>query len=142
MASHRESRAMNGYALLEAKGGINIHHLENTEGGGKGSFGSSSGLLWGNGATTAQIADMLARELNYPVQDLSGVTKIFDFRLTWTPEGSPLVTATGSEPATATDPGPSLLAALQEQLGLKLEKRKSRVNVLVIDYVERLPIEN
>jgi len=143
MTFHRESRMMNAYALVEAKGGINIRPVNNPEAGGsKGAFGSSQGLLWGSGSTMAQLADTLARELNNPVQDLTGYTKIFDFRLKWTAEEAPLVTAAGTQPGTPSDPGPSLLNALQDQLGLKLEKRRLPVEVLVLDHVERVPIEN
>ena len=37
---------------------------------------------------------------------------------------------------------PSLFAAIQEQLGLKLEQRKGPVDLLVIDHLEKVPIEN
>ena len=37
---------------------------------------------------------------------------------------------------------PNLFTALQEQLGLKLEQRKGPVELLVIDHLERAPIEN
>jgi len=37
---------------------------------------------------------------------------------------------------------PSLFSALQEQLGLKLEQRKGPVELLVIDHLEKVPIEN
>jgi uncharacterized protein (TIGR03435 family) len=39
------------------------------------------------------------------------------------------------------DTGPSILTAVQEQLGLKLEPRTASVDVLVIDHVEP-PSEN
>jgi len=140
---HRESRIMNAYALVAIKGGINIRKVENREAGGsKGALGSSEGLLWGSGITMAQLADMLARELNNPVQDLTGYTQVFDFRLQWTAEQAPPVAAAETQPGVIGDPGPSLLTALQDQLGLKLEKRRLPVDILVLDHVERMPIEN
>jgi hypothetical protein len=39
-------------------------------------------------------------------------------------------------------PALSLLDALQEQLGLKLEQQKTPVDRIVIDHAERLPVEN
>jgi uncharacterized protein (TIGR03435 family) len=40
------------------------------------------------------------------------------------------------------DPGPDLFFALETQLGLRLEKTKILVDVLVIDHIDRLPSEN
>jgi len=37
---------------------------------------------------------------------------------------------------------PDLFAAIEQQLGLKLESRKESVQILVIDHVERVPSEN
>jgi uncharacterized protein (TIGR03435 family) len=49
----------------------------------------------------------------------------------------------GDKPVTASDDaGPTLFAALQEQLGLKLEAKKGAADLLVIDHIERTPIEN
>ena len=50
----------------------------------------------------------------------------FDFRLRWS----------NSESATA-EPGPSVFAVIQEQLGLRLEARHVPVEVFVIDGAEK-----
>jgi bla regulator protein blaR1 len=59
--------------------------------------------------------------------------------LSWTPERLPPgPPPPGAPPLPAVDPnGPSLFAALQEQLGLKLESTRAPLDVLVIDRVER-----
>jgi uncharacterized protein (TIGR03435 family) len=50
--------------------------------------------------------------------------------------------AAGSQPSTANpDAPPDIFAAMQQQLGLKLEPTKAPVNVMVIDRVEK-PSDN
>jgi uncharacterized protein (TIGR03435 family) len=76
-----------------------------------------------------------------PVIDRTAITEPFDVSLTFARDevaaGIPRLTGPpGSEPA---DPGgpPSILTAIQEKLGLKLESTKGPVEVMVIDHVER-----
>jgi uncharacterized protein (TIGR03435 family) len=77
------------------------------------------------------------------VVDKTGLKGIYDFTLKWTPmdsaAGSTADSNAGAQTAVghATDAtGPSLLTALEEQLGLKLEPQKAPVGVLVLDHVE------
>jgi uncharacterized protein (TIGR03435 family) len=42
----------------------------------------------------------------------------------------------------AVDPAPTIFAAVQQQLGLKLEPRLSPMDILVIDHAEKTPTEN
>ena len=84
-----------------------------------------------------------------PVIDKTGISGLFDVRLESTPDESmagppdfvrPTAATTpgGGPPAADSTPeGPSLFAALQQQLGLKLEPVRAPREALVIDRVER-----
>jgi uncharacterized protein (TIGR03435 family) len=45
-------------------------------------------------------------------------------------------------PDDITDPAPNLFSALEKQLGLKLEKSKAKLDIIVIDHMDRQPTEN
>jgi len=49
--------------------------------------------------------------------------------------------AAGGAADTAAEPGSSVMASLQ-QLGLRLEARKTPLEMIVIDHLEKLPTEN
>jgi uncharacterized protein (TIGR03435 family) len=46
------------------------------------------------------------------------------------------------DPEAPSDSGPSIFAAVEEQLGLKLESKRIPVDILVIDHIEKTPTEN
>jgi uncharacterized protein (TIGR03435 family) len=95
-----------------------------------------------------------------PVLDMTELKGNYDFTLTFTPDenqqramaaafGGPAGGPPGGpggagehRPPSESAEGPSIFSALQEQLGLKLEKRKGPVEILVIDHVERVPTDN
>jgi uncharacterized protein (TIGR03435 family) len=97
------------------------------------------------GSTLAQFASSIGSFVGRIVVDRTGLTGMYDFNLTWTPD------QVGSRPPGAPDPlvngvpidpnGPSIFTAVQEQLGLKLDSQKGPVAVLVIDRVEH-PVED
>jgi uncharacterized protein (TIGR03435 family) len=101
------------------------------------------GNLVGGGMGLQQLANALSRmpALNRLVVDRTGLTGTFDFDLKWTPDQIPPPTPGGPPPGLPPLPpidpdGPSLFAALQEQLGLRLESTKGPVEVVVIDVAE------
>ncbi|HTV53320.1 MAG TPA: TIGR03435 family protein, partial [Terriglobia bacterium] len=47
------------------------------------------------------------------------------------------VAANASSPLPPPEPGPDVLVALQEQIGLKLSSEKGPVSFLIIDHVEK-----
>lgn len=71
---------------------------------------------------------------NRPVMDKTGLKGLFDVQLRFAPQS--MSAAPASDPS-----GPSIFAALEEQLGLKLESGRGPLQVLVIDSVSR-PTEN
>ena len=99
------------------------------------------------GLRMAQFANMLTFALadaNGPagrddarlVIDKTGLNGRFAFTLVWTPERIPEEAPPPGIPPI--DPnGPPLVTALQEQLGLKLQAARSRMDVVVIDSIER-----
>ena len=91
------------------------------------------------GASMEQLASILSQFVQRTVVDRTGLGGPFDLHLGWTPERYPQgPPPPGGPPLPPVDPnGPSLFAALQEQLGLKLESTKGPVDVLVIDHVEQ-----
>ena len=85
-----------------------------------------------------------ARILDRPVVDQTGLTERYDFQLRWTPDNAQAAAAAASAPINAADSAdapPDLFAAIQQQLGLKLESKKAAAEVLVIDHIER-PSDN
>jgi uncharacterized protein (TIGR03435 family) len=100
----------------------------------------------------AIVVGMLQQQLGRTVVDKTGLEGLYDFELTFSPEGldspfgrgfpappPPVGGPAGPVPA-ASDPVPSLFTAVQE-LGLKLDSTKGPVEVLVIDSVDK-PTEN
>ena len=88
-----------------------------------------------SGVMMQQLAANLSNHLGRFVIDKTGLTGRFDFNIGWAPDRLP---TTAPPPGTPpVDPnGPSLVTALQEQLGLKVQPAKGPVEVLVIDSVE------
>ncbi len=75
------------------------------------------------------FAQVLARKMDLPVVNQTGLTDIFNFKLHWTPDSVPVSELTADDV--------SIFAALQQQLGLHLRSAKAAVEVLVIDHIER-----
>jgi uncharacterized protein (TIGR03435 family) len=67
------------------------------------------------------------------VIDKTGLTGNYDFKLTWTPDE---MSATPDSSASG-DSGPSIFAAIEDQLGLKLVSAKGPVEVIVVDHIEK-----
>lgn len=141
---HRESKSMDIYALEAAKGGVKMKESpEGATGAARctRSFARPESLADlaadCSHVTTADIAQQVqALAPGYfrdgPVVDLTGLKGSYDFHLEWITAGA---ARQGAE-------GPTMFDAVEQQLGLKLERRRQAVEVLVIDKLDRNPTDN
>jgi uncharacterized protein (TIGR03435 family) len=85
--------------------------------------------VYGIGAQSTSLDDFaqqLSRQLGTPVINKTGLHGHYDFNLQWSDANGG---SNGSEP--------SIVDAVQEQLGLKLEPQKAPTQVLIIDHIEK-----
>jgi bla regulator protein blaR1 len=164
----RETKELQAYVLMPAKGGPKLKESKlddpaqdpNGDKGGQSPRGPflrvGRGQIIGQSVNLDFLAQMLSQQLGRPVLDKTSLKGAYDFTLEWTPDqgqapglgsGGPGGSLTGKEPprpdnpAPAESSGPSVFAAIQEQLGLKLESQKAPVEIIVIESIEK-PSEN
>jgi uncharacterized protein (TIGR03435 family) len=95
----------------------------------------------GHNETTAELAGAIGpRTLDAPLTDATGLTGKYDYTIFWSTTATDAVRR--GTPATDDPDGPSIFDAVQDQLGLKIEKRKGPVQMLVVDHVDKRPTEN
>lgn len=147
LSLHRESKTIQIYALEAGKGGTKMKESpkEGAEGAANEarctrSFAEREGATLAAVCTRMTAAD-IAQQVQAlapgyfrdgPVVDLSGLKGVYDFKLEWISAGQ----------ANNGSPGPSMLDAVQDQLGLKLERRKQPMEVLIVDKLDRMPTDN
>lgn len=134
LALHRDTRTLSAYVLeIDKKGS----KLTPAKGGGSSTNTNTGGggriTITARNTDMGELAQVLARKMDLPVVDQTGLTGLFDFKLVWFPDDLPPPMLNG-----APDPNapPGLFTAIQEQLGLHLRPAKAPVEVLVIDHAE------
>jgi uncharacterized protein (TIGR03435 family) len=134
-AFHRESRPVDGFALVVGKSGSKLSpstgHEDNPGLHGEVQPGGGFEVAWsGVNVPIAELARHLVPVVGTPVADLTDLKGNYNFTLL------PFVGPRAINPGD----GPSLFTVIQE-LGLRLESRKVAVDVIVIDHAEK-PAEN
>jgi uncharacterized protein (TIGR03435 family) len=136
---HRETREVDGFHLMVAKGGVKFRETSLDEepiGVGPGPAGITQRMIKGRYGMK-QLAAQIANE-ERPVIDKTDLPGVYDITLL-----IDLVPGTGGgergrvgrpEPPTPATP---LTNLLEEQLGLRLERARVPVEFLVIDHIEK-----
>ena len=126
-----ETREMPVYVLMVAKNGPKpaLKRWQEGDEPGPQNIGRVNSYTAKKVSMKAFTEGYLSSRMGLVVLDQTDLSGDFNFRLEFVPDQSGL----GATDLT----GPSFLDALAEQLGLKMERRKAPVTVLVIDHVER-----
>lgn len=143
---HSENRTMPVYFLVVDKGGAKLARTKDSsrstseiERPDKRFFGVRSplpGELRGSGTPVSVLVRTLAMQPELgglPVVDRTGLGKAYDWTLRWSPDGEPGADIAGLASAPA-----DLFAALEQQLGLKLEPGRTQMPILVIDHIDHV----
>ena len=127
---HKETRTMPAYVLEVGKNGPK---LTKAEGGGDSDTEMRTSTVGKEAMKVINtnmdlFAAILARRMDLPVVNETGLKGIYNFDLNWTRDN----TSAANGPDAL-----SIFTAVQEQLGLRLRAAKAPVEVLVIDHAEK-----
>ena len=137
LAFHREPKEMPVYALVVSKNGPK---LKEATGEGATQIAPDGREIVFERASMGLLAGTVARSVDRPVIDATGLKGLYNFKLAWSNDDRPRPNSgavAGTVDASDPDDAPSIFTALQERLGLRLESRKAPVEVLVIDHIEK-----
>jgi uncharacterized protein (TIGR03435 family) len=97
----------------------------------------------------SRLTSLIGTALNRPVLDKTGLAGQYDYSIDYVMDlaGAPLSPpgngpGPGAAAINASEPGPDIVAAVQQQLGLKLVPGKAMIDVLIVDKAEKLPAAN
>jgi uncharacterized protein (TIGR03435 family) len=169
LAFHYEKAETRAYALVVTKGGLKIKESAPPEAGaaqpkpgpvtdadGFTYFVRREGMVVGraNGLTRWVGKNVLMEHLaglcnsltGQPVIDSTGLKGRYDFIWTFSSESvgerEPAALSDGGSVIPTAEVGLTIFAALERQLGLRLEPRKITIDTFVIDHAEKTPVEN
>jgi uncharacterized protein (TIGR03435 family) len=138
LAFHRETREVDGYALVQVRSGSLGPQLRKSDVDCQKVFATTTRCREGGithspaghsmkavGTSLGNLLQLVTGEVGAPVSDETQLTGTFDFEIQW------------SNDVAAANDLTSIYTALQEQLGLKLEKRRVSTEIFIVDRFER-----
>lgn len=160
MKVHRESREMPVYELVIAKDGPKLEErseaapapppgppvdrdgFPNLPGGTGMRLSAYRGRIQFRWQSMANLAHFISTQVDRPVLDATGLNGHYALTLSWYRELPPSMAPSPDGTPTDPPPGPTIFEAVEQQLGLRLQPKKGRVDMVVIDDIEKTPIAN
>ncbi len=138
LSLHREKKELPVYGLTVGKNGPKFSSAADSS---EHNVQIAGGGFQLKGYSMQNLADFLSRmpSVGRPVLDMTGLSGSFDLTLKMSdldPAASP------DDTKRSLRDWNSIFSDVQTSLGLKLEARKSEIEILVIDHVEKVPTEN
>lgn len=156
---HRETRELPVYELILAKGGHKLKEVSdpvpalppgppvdkdgfpNVPGGNGMRLLRDRGRIQFQRQAMVHVAHFISTQVDRPVLDATGLRERYALTLSWFRPQPAAPPGSGSIPGEL-PLGPTIFQALQDQLGLKLQPTKAPIEVVVVDHIEKKPIEN
>jgi uncharacterized protein (TIGR03435 family) len=88
--------------------------------------------------TIPELTTFLSSQVDRPMVDATGLKGRYQVKMHWVQDWASSASGTALEPID----GPTLFRAMVDQLGLTVEAKKGRLNILVVDSAVRVPIRN
>jgi uncharacterized protein (TIGR03435 family) len=140
---HPAQKMLTAYVLSVQSGGLKIQETVGQPYAAEG-WGVSRGRLQVKNMSFAGVARLLQRTVfDRPVVDATGLKGRYSFELRWHPDELQFAQMQGLSVPTdeGSEAGDDLYTAARKQLGLRIEAKKTMVDVMVIDAASR-PIAN
>jgi uncharacterized protein (TIGR03435 family) len=132
----KEEKVLRHMALITAKGGPKLKQAGPEPATPPGI--QVRGKIRHNQMPMSQLAGLLSRFERQTIVDLTGLTGPYEVALEWAPDTNTATEDLSAPPSER----PGLFAALQEQLGLRLEPRRAPLQVIVVEQVSKTPEAN
>jgi uncharacterized protein (TIGR03435 family) len=136
LSFHHQSKELKAFVLTVAKGGAKVHPAAAPDARPFRQNSANGSVV--KSTTIREFGDFISGPLQMPVVDETGLTGKYDFVIDFTPY---LPDPSHNMGVDRPDSTSILMAALEGELGIKMESRKTQVEVMIVDHVEK-PSQN
>jgi uncharacterized protein (TIGR03435 family) len=133
---HRQTKELQAYLLLIGKNGPKFQESK-SDGESQIDAQKDKMSIVVQRTPLSQLTDMLSRVLQTPVVDKTGLTGRYDITINVAKYLQDLQPTNGPPDVVSV-----LMSGLQEELGLKLESKKTPLDLVIVDHAEKTPAEN